>query len=187
MTAVNVFAGLAFFNQLTVPLLILPVTVLMVVQAVVRRIAYFIKNTLRYSTFDIALPGDKSDNNTFQVSTRRIRDFLELPEANNVTAEDNNDDQRKPDKFNDAFVENSPDEETSFWEKEDENVISDGEKDDQFSDDETSNSNPKSEYLVRFRNAVFTWGMKNDTLLEVDDLDIPAGKFCAELYLLTDY
>lgn len=36
LTAVNVFAGLAFFNQLTVPLLILPVTVLMVIQAVVR-------------------------------------------------------------------------------------------------------------------------------------------------------
>lgn len=35
LTAVNVFAGLAFFNQLTVPLLILPVTVLMVIQAMV--------------------------------------------------------------------------------------------------------------------------------------------------------
>lgn len=36
LTATNVFAGLAFFNQLTVPLLILPVTVLMVIQAMVR-------------------------------------------------------------------------------------------------------------------------------------------------------
>lgn len=35
LTAVNVFAGLALFNQLTVPLLILPVTVLMVIQALV--------------------------------------------------------------------------------------------------------------------------------------------------------
>lgn len=39
-TAVNVFAGLALFNQLTVPLLILPVTVLMVIQAMVRRKFY---------------------------------------------------------------------------------------------------------------------------------------------------
>lgn len=37
LTATNVFAGLAFFNQLTVPLLILPVTVLMVIQAMVRK------------------------------------------------------------------------------------------------------------------------------------------------------
>lgn len=36
LTAVNVFAGLALFNQLTIPLLILPVTVLMVIQATVR-------------------------------------------------------------------------------------------------------------------------------------------------------
>lgn len=32
-TAVNIFTGLALFNQLSVPLLILPVTVLMVIQA----------------------------------------------------------------------------------------------------------------------------------------------------------
>lgn len=35
LTAVNVFAGVALFNQLTVPLLILPVTVLMIIQAMV--------------------------------------------------------------------------------------------------------------------------------------------------------
>lgn len=42
LTATNVFAGLAFFNQLTVPLLILPVTVLMVIQAMVRNTILFI-------------------------------------------------------------------------------------------------------------------------------------------------
>lgn len=37
LTAVNIFAGLAFFNQLTAPLLILPVTVQMIMQAVVSK------------------------------------------------------------------------------------------------------------------------------------------------------
>lgn len=101
---------------------------------------------------------------------------MELPEANSVTAEDNNDDQRKPDKFNDSFVENSPDEETSFWDREDDHVINDGENDDQFSDEDVFGATPKSETLIRFRNAAFTWGMKSDTLLELDDLDIPTGK-----------
>lgn len=35
LNVVNVFAGLALFNQLTIPLLILPVIVLMIIQAMV--------------------------------------------------------------------------------------------------------------------------------------------------------
>ncbi|VVD03568.1 unnamed protein product, partial [Leptidea sinapis] len=52
LTAVNIFTGLALFNQLSIPLLILPVTVLMVIQAM--------------------------------VSTKRINEFLDLPESNNI-------------------------------------------------------------------------------------------------------
>lgn len=36
------------------------------------------------------------------------------------------------------------------------------------------------EYLVRFKNASFTWGTKND-LLEIDDLDIPIGNLFIDL------
>ncbi|KOB78708.1 putative ATP-binding cassette transporter sub-family C member 8 [Operophtera brumata] len=144
LTAVNVFAGLAFFNQLTVPLLILPVTVLMVIQAV--------------------------------VSTRRIRDFIELPEANNLTAEGYFDDFKKLDKFNDAFVENSPVEEVTFWDKDDEKEVGDTENDDNFSDDETTDPLSKSDIVVTFKNAAFNWGIKDDLLLEIDCLDIPSGK-----------
>ncbi|XP_063821698.1 ATP-binding cassette sub-family C member Sur-like [Ostrinia nubilalis] len=141
LTAVNVFAGLTLFNQLTVPLLILPVTVLMMIQAM--------------------------------VSTNRIKDFLELPESNNVREDCLSENSRKPsDIFNDAFVDNVPD---------DNSMVEDGVKDivdaeDQFSDDENCGISSNQEYVVRFRNAAFSWGMKNDMLLEVDDLDIPAGK-----------
>ncbi|XP_035436877.2 ATP-binding cassette sub-family C member Sur-like [Spodoptera frugiperda] len=142
LTATNVFAGLAFFNQLTVPLLILPVTVLMVIQAM--------------------------------VSTKRITDFLELPESNNVseanwedpkntTKEDRNKKNDKND-IDDNFAMNNDEQDGT-------------ECVDQFSDDEVYTlPAPKSESLVKFRNAAFSWGKASDMLLEVDDLDIPAGK-----------
>ncbi|XP_060810870.1 ATP-binding cassette sub-family C member Sur isoform X2 [Amyelois transitella] len=139
LTAVNVFAGLALFNQLTVPLLILPVTVLMVIQA--------------------------------KVSTQRIHDFLDLPESNNVK-EDVDESLKTPcDIFNEAFIDVSPEEKTSTDQNDE--VI---ETEDQFSDEENSNLKPGYEYLARFRNAAFSWGMKNEALLEIDDLDIPTGK-----------
>ncbi|XP_026329931.1 ATP-binding cassette sub-family C member Sur-like isoform X2 [Hyposmocoma kahamanoa] len=145
LTAVNVFAGLALFNQLTIPLLILPVTVLMVIQAT--------------------------------VSTKRIRAFLELPESNNVY-EDNEDvceHKKTSDRFNDAFVENVPDDNFG-WQDDSKDEAGDGECEDQFSDEENSLLVANQEYLIRFRNAAFTWGMKSDALLEIEDLDIPAGK-----------
>ncbi|KAH9643886.1 hypothetical protein HF086_012761 [Spodoptera exigua] len=140
LTATNVFAGLAFFNQLTVPLLILPVTVLMVIQAM--------------------------------VSTKRITDFLELPESNNVN-EENLEDQRNTTKEdrNQKIDKNDID---------DHYVINNDEQDgtecvDQFSDDEVySLPARKSDSLVTFRNAAFSWGKGSEMSLEVDDLDIPA-------------
>ncbi|PZC84367.1 hypothetical protein B5X24_HaOG200320 [Helicoverpa armigera] len=142
LTATNVFAGLALFNQLTVPLLILPVTVLMVIQAM--------------------------------VSTKRIRDFLELPESNNV--QEGKDEERKKsteDRSQEVFLDRN--------ESEDSNVISkdetDGECVDQFSDDEVfTMATRRSGPLVTFKNAAFTWGKRSDMLLEIDDLEIPTGK-----------
>lgn len=125
---------------------------------------------------DIALPENKSNYYILQVSTRRIRDFIELPEANNLTAEGNFDDYSKLDKFNDAFVDNSPVEEATFWDKDDaENNAGDAENVDNFSDDETTDAVAKSDIVVKFKNAAFNWGMKDDLLLEIDDLEIPAG------------
>lgn len=49
LTATNVFAGLAFFNQLTVPLLILPVTVLMVIQAMLILLFRSVRRELQIS------------------------------------------------------------------------------------------------------------------------------------------
>ncbi|XP_053625713.1 ATP-binding cassette sub-family C member 8 isoform X2 [Plodia interpunctella] len=139
LTAVNVFTGLALFNQLTVPLLILPVTVLMVIQAM--------------------------------VSTKRIHDFLDLPESNNVR-EDIDENLKKPvDVFNNAFIDASPEEPSGDNQSEDVN-----ETEDKFSEEENTNLLSGYEYIVRFRNAAFSWGMKNDALLEIDDIDIPTGK-----------
>ncbi|CAH0748153.1 unnamed protein product [Diatraea saccharalis] len=139
LTAVNVFAGLALFNQLTIPLLILPVTVLMVIQAM--------------------------------VSTRRIKEFLELPESNNVREEENENLNKPSDVFNDAFIDNTPEGATEEAGREDDEDV-----EDQFSDDENCGTCPNNEYLIRFRNANFTWGTKTDMLLEVDELDIPEGR-----------
>lgn len=145
-TTVNVFAGLALFNQLTVPLLILPVTVLMVIQAM--------------------------------VSTKRIQDFLELPESNNVmddkcieyeTTEVNEN--------KEIYFEISEKDEMDNNDLLIKDVCDRMECVDKFPDDELNNvSTPIPEYIVSFKNAALTWGKSNDMLLEIDDLDIPAGK-----------
>ncbi|XP_072943840.1 ATP-binding cassette sub-family C member Sur [Epargyreus clarus] len=148
LTTVNVLAGLALFNQLTIPLLILPVTVLMIIQAM--------------------------------VSTKRIKNFLELPESSNVR-EDNNDDycpQTIPKmrvnnlKRNNMCADSSEGEMIRPVQNEAVNLDSE----EQFSDDDTCNMEQELEYLVRFRNAAFSWKMKDNTWLDIDDLEIPAGK-----------
>lgn len=108
----------------------------------------------------------------FQVSTKRIKDFLELPESNNIR-EDNIDEHlsKSTDVFNDAFVDNAPEDNPMAEDA----TKDEGDTEDHFSDDENVSSSYQ-EYVVRFRNAAFSWGMKNDTLLEIDDLDIPAGQ-----------
>lgn len=40
--------------------------------------------------------------------------------------------------------------------------------------------NEELEYLMRFRNATFSWRLKENAWLEIDDLDIPSGKFAKE-------
>lgn len=47
---------------------------------------------------------------------------------------------------------------------------------DHFPDDDINNMSSRiPDYIVRFKNAALTWGKSNDMLLEIDDLDIPAG------------
>ncbi|XP_063359524.1 ATP-binding cassette sub-family C member Sur [Cydia amplana] len=143
-TAVNIFTGLALFNQLSVPLLILPVTVLMVIQAM--------------------------------VSTNRIKRYLDLPESKNIREDDNEAvcQRKSTDTFNDAFVDVKPDDSLTENPARDE---ADDLSSDQFSDEDMFNVvEDKQEILIRFRNAGFSWGPKNDIALEVDYLDIPTGK-----------
>ncbi|CAK1552104.1 unnamed protein product [Leptosia nina] len=129
LTTVNIFAGLALFNQLTIPLLILPVTVLMVIQAM--------------------------------VSTRRLQDFLDLPESNNLKDEI----YIKNSEFNDDFLDSI------------ENPLSEKEEHDVNSVENNSVVQEKTyDYLVRFRNAIYSWGTKDNPSLEIEDLDIPTGK-----------
>ena len=100
---------------------------------------------------------------------------MELPESNNINEEV--EDQKKTtkeDKNQETFIDRN--------EVNDTYVISKDEPDgaesvDQFSDDEVfSMPTRRAESLVTFRNAAFTWGKRSDMLLEVDDLEIPAGK-----------
>ncbi|XP_028037616.1 ATP-binding cassette sub-family C member Sur-like isoform X1 [Bombyx mandarina] len=142
LTAMNVFAGLAFFNQLSVPLLILPVTVLMIIQAM--------------------------------VSTRRIKDFLDLPESNNVGNEftDYEELSNKPNvPCNDNTHQNDEPSHDLMANKDEMCEIEFAER---LSNESHVNKSEFSQ-LVTFRNAAFTWGVKDD-LLEVGDLEIPSGK-----------
>ncbi|CAH2259124.1 jg9979 [Pararge aegeria aegeria] len=140
LTVVNVFAGLALFNQLTIPMLIFPVTVLMMIQAM--------------------------------VSTKRIKDFLELPESYNVPDAVNDDTYSKNvmDDCDEDFIDTNLEE----------NPLS--EKDELDLDDEPMNSqnntnvDQEREYLIRFKNAAFSWRLKENGWLEIDDLDISSGK-----------
>lgn len=54
LSAGNVFAGLALFSQLSIPLLVLPVTVLMVIQATVSN-NYTVTRTLCFYFWNITL------------------------------------------------------------------------------------------------------------------------------------
>ncbi|XP_030024318.1 ATP-binding cassette sub-family C member Sur isoform X2 [Manduca sexta] len=143
-TAAKVFAGLAFFNQLTVPLLILPVTVLMIIQAM--------------------------------VSTKRIEDFLALPESSNLKDDTNKKINEAFDKRKEIDVDST---DNVIWDNPWDNNITnideeiDIKLDDQFTEEENLSS--KSQYLVKFKSAVYTWRLRND-LLEIEDLNIPAGK-----------
>lgn len=93
-----------------------------------------------------------------------------------MTAEGNNDCYKKSNKFNDAFVDaNTAVEEVTCWDKDNENETGDAENDDNFSDEEIPDIVANSKMLVKFRNAAFTWGMKDDILLEIEDLEIPSG------------
>ncbi|XP_038215201.1 ATP-binding cassette sub-family C member Sur [Zerene cesonia] len=132
LTTVNVFAGLALFNQLTIPLLILPVTVLMVIQAL--------------------------------VSTKRIRDFLDLPESKNNQIDKNY--STKCRELDEGLIIDPKDK--IFIDD-----ANDAEINDTFPEDGTMQS---QDYLIKYRNAAFSWGIKDNLWLEIEDLDIPAGK-----------
>lgn len=92
--------------------------------------------------------------------------------------EDIDENLKKPvDVFNDAFIDASPEEPSGDNQSEDVN-----ETEDKFSEEENTNLLSGYEYIVRFRNAAFSWGMKNDALLEIDDIDIPTGLYkCLQL------
>lgn len=67
-------------------------------------------------------------------------------------------------------------EDVSFWDKDDCKGAEDAENDDNFSDDDSTDQVGRSDIIIKFRSAAFTWGMKDDVLLEIEDLEIPAGK-----------
>lgn len=110
------------------------------------------------------------------MSSKRIKDFLDLPESNN-----NPDDYELLDlpknmsNFNDAFIERRPQDTFAERSKDDNNSINHLEVD-HFSDDDIPSPTTETT-LLKFQNAMFSWGMRNDSSpLEIDDLEIPAGR-----------
>lgn len=102
---------------------------------------------------------------------------MELPESNNIDESKDDEDQKKTTKDDrnlEAFIDRNEVTDTYIINKDE----PDGpESMDQFSDDEVfSMPTRRPESLVTFRNAAFTWGKRSDMLLEVDDLEIPAGE-----------
>lgn len=53
--------------------------------------------------------------------------------------------------------------------------VFDVESEDKFFEDSKPNCNDQN-YLIRFKNAAFSWKMRDNTWLDIDDLDIPVGE-----------
>lgn len=109
------------------------------------------------------------------MSTRRIKDFLDLPESNNVGNEITEYEEllNKPNvPCNDNTHQNDVPSHDVMANKDEMCEIEFAE---QLSNESHVNKSESSQ-LVTFRNAAFTWGVKDD-LLEVGDLEIPTGLF----------
>lgn len=102
---------------------------------------------------------------------------MELPESNNVNECNDNEDQKKTTKEErnqETYIARNEVNDTYIINKDEPDG---GECGDQFSDDEVFTMPARrADALVTFRNAAFTWGKRSDMLLEVDDLEIPAGE-----------
>lgn len=117
-----------------------------------------------------------------QVSSKRIKEFLDLPESNNVQEDEDNDDagnqKQKTNVFNEAFIDHKPEDEDSFTEtdKIDNQALNNLDNDNDSDDEIPSPTIDDTQPLVKFQNALFSWGIRNDnSQIEVDDLDIPPG------------
>lgn len=123
--------------------------------------------------FNENLPVNK--RNLPQVSTNRIKDFLELPESYN----DANNDKKcsdTPNDQNEAFTDISP--EANPLSERDEVDI---DVDDNIFDDNRkmpSAARNQEQFLMNFKNAAFSWKIQDfqNFCLEIDELHIPTGK-----------
>ena len=108
------------------------------------------------------------------MSTKRIKDFLELPESYNDADKDKNC-IKIPNKHNETVHNVSPDANplTEYDEV-------DVDVEDKLFDENCKKSAHRNQdqYLIKFKNTAFSWKMKDFPSfgLEIDDLDIPAGK-----------
>lgn len=97
---------------------------------------------------------------------------MDLPESYNTQNDINDDDsysKQSADNSYEAFLDVIPED----------NTVSEREE----LDVNNSQVVQEKEFLVRFKNAVFSWKMKENVWLEVDDLEIPAGKPFYWIYL----
>ncbi|GBP81154.1 ATP-binding cassette sub-family C member 9 [Eumeta japonica] len=146
LTAANVFASLALFNQLSIPLLVLPVTVLMVIQAKI--------STTRISDF-LMLP---ESGNAKEDSHSHCP--YEVQQTKGVGQRVNNDDSilQSVTESSDSEIEDSDIEE--HFEDYPNNI----------------NDENNKKVLVQYKDAQFSWTSKDISSLEIDELQIPAGQ-----------
>lgn len=109
---------------------------------------------------------------------------MELPESSNVK-EDNYGQDKIDTKENDVLVNNaaaSAPNCNTYTDQDDVNKDIDVECEDQFFEDKTTCND--QEYLIRFKNAAFSWKMRDNSWLDIEDLDIPVGKQVRNIHVI---
>nr|CAD7459033.1 unnamed protein product [Timema tahoe] len=184
----NVFTGLALFNQLTVPLFIFPITVPVIISAMVSH---------RAAAICVALRG--------KVSTKRLEDFLSLPETSDPIS------QNEPQEHPDASDINKEDKESRIEEEKitktsvapvealhnntevvmgrpqsDDNLFGLGnilEGEEHPDDEEGGEVHPEEdEAALTIERALFSWSADSTkSVLGVDDVSIMKGKNVSSL------
>ncbi|PSN38190.1 hypothetical protein C0J52_15039, partial [Blattella germanica] len=170
----NVFSGLALFNQLTVPLFIFPITVPIIISAMVstRRLESFLELPETRSAVPQS-PGLKHEEDS-EINKIAVQELTSVPDSfseigKSLSGTVEGGEKARTERADSVFglgdiIEH---------ETEDETALEDGELDDEL----TSPLEPSSESAVILQNGSFTWSAESGKpSLSISNLNIPSGK-----------